>query len=129
MYQSWNGMMHELAAQPPLCHTNCQEPVVVYIFFVSFIVVSSFLVINIFVAVVLMKFESEFSAIFSKSVRVTRSDLDGFTQIWGRYIRYPTRDLVGENTLHLILSGVEEDEDLCGPLSRVYIYIYTSYGY
>merc|ERR1712226_449541 len=53
--ESWNGIMHELLSQAP----SLFDKSLTLIFFMSFTVLSSFLLLNVFVAVVLKNFEEE----------------------------------------------------------------------
>jgi len=59
--ESWNGLMHDCMIQPPECTAgeDCGMPYVAVLYFVSYVVLSAFLMLNLFVAVVLKNFEAE----------------------------------------------------------------------
>lgn len=62
--ESWNGIMHDCMVTEPRrgCSNaadTCGSPFLATVYFVSFIIFSCFLMLNVFVAVVLKNFETE----------------------------------------------------------------------
>jgi len=105
--ESWNGMMRELVREPPLCNV-CYSFVVVEPYFISFIVVTAFLLINLFVAVVVANFDAEFNNKF-ENARVKRGNLNTIKKAWSKSTLYPNCELVSFNFLCAFLSGIREE--------------------
>ena len=58
--ESWNTIMHDTMIEPPFCNPGqCGNRIVAPLFWVSFITLASFLIINVVVAVVITQFEQE----------------------------------------------------------------------
>jgi hypothetical protein len=79
-------MMRELVREPPLCNV-CYSFVVVEPYFISFIVVTAFLLINLFVAVVVANFDAEFNNKF-ENARVKRGNLNTIKKAWSKSTLY-----------------------------------------
>ena len=62
--ENWNGIMYEMAVQPPFCDvgppSTCGSPSQSYVYFVSFTFICAFLLLNMVVAIVFKNFEREF---------------------------------------------------------------------
>jgi hypothetical protein len=70
--ENWNGMMRDCMVEPPFCQPelgNCGSPWQAILFFVSFMIFSSFLLMNLVVAIVINFVEEEFEAAQSGQVR------------------------------------------------------------
>jgi len=85
--ESWNILMHDCfsgarCAEPPHKH-ECGNTAVAVGFFVSFMIIGSFVFVNLFIAVIIEKlFESEEDD--SGDLNVTSQDLDNFVEAWAR---------------------------------------------
>lgn len=78
--ENWNGIMRELEASPQI---QIVDRVILFIYFVSFTVFSSFLLLNLIVAVVLKNFEEEvMSDSKNTSCPITRDHIIKFGQLW-----------------------------------------------
>ena len=86
----WNGVMHDCSVQPPMCTdgVDCGSPVAATLFFYSFSIVSGFLLLNVFVAVVLKNFEAEVYTdpiIGGERSPFTRADIELFAENWADF--------------------------------------------
>ena len=60
--ESWNGIMNDCSIMPPYCvlaDNNCGSPKTASLYFPIFVCLSSFLLLNVFIAVVLSNFEAQ----------------------------------------------------------------------
>eukprot|EP01138_Halocafeteria_seosinensis_P014026 gb/GECG01014323.1/.p1 GENE.gb/GECG01014323.1/~~gb/GECG01014323.1/.p1 ORF type:complete len:1981 (+),score=157.66 gb/GECG01014323.1/:1-5943(+) len=103
--ENWNGIMHDLMVQPPFCieGENCGWPVVAPIFFCSFVLITTYVLVNLFVAVILENFLSTSmeEADESQPFVLTREALEEFQAAWaifdpkGRNKLTKTEQLIG----------------------------------
>ncbi len=83
--EDWTTVMHECQVQEPLCvktsdYTNtCGWPTIALIFFISFSMLSTFLFLNLFVAVFLSNFKSSSDLLPNP---LTPADCRAITEIW-----------------------------------------------
>ena len=89
----WNDSMHELALPQPGCYNNQTYEDLMkngpqgcggwasYPFFVSFVMINSMIVTNLFIAVVVESFINN----IQKSDSVKEEDMKSFFNIWGKY--------------------------------------------
>jgi Ion transport protein len=87
---NWNGIMHDCSVQPPECidGVDCGNPFAATLYFYSFSIISSFLLLNVFVAVVLKNFEVEVYTdpiIDGEKPPLTRSDIEDFAGHWADF--------------------------------------------
>jgi len=107
--ESWNGLMHELMREPELClNGTCVAPWLCTAYFLLFVVMSAFLVVNIFVAVIIRNFEAEFQKSLATDNRVVRKDLNTFAVCWSRELTYPNYATVTYKQLLSICSTLPE---------------------
>lgn len=79
--------MHDVGIQPPLCSNdpgidNCGEATLAIGYFIIFTILSAFVMINVFVAVVLKNFEDEFDRESEENQILTSEDIATFSQLW-----------------------------------------------
>jgi len=83
--ESWNGIMHDCMITEPFCpKAKCGSPGLAIFFFVSFTLVSSLVMINIFVAVILENFEEQVAR-DKKPMPITGEDYSVFVNIWTQF--------------------------------------------
>lgn len=84
--ESWNGLMRECMNTRNCIEDECGQPVQAVIFFTLFQVLSNFLMLNVFVAVVLKNFEEEVGLDPTTSTNpVSRAVIQKFGQTWSQY--------------------------------------------
>lgn len=83
--ESWNGLMHDALIPPndPSCDSYSCYNVIAIPFFVSFVLVGQFMMLNLLVAVVLEEFSRE-TTLSDDERGVTLADLDAFREVWGK---------------------------------------------
>ena len=87
--ESWNGIMRDCMIQPPFCSTEldtCGSPIAAPLLFVSFMVFSSMLIVELVLAVILNQFSNE----LEKEDRLgrafaTENDIIQFGELWNKY--------------------------------------------
>ena len=111
--ESWNGIMHDAMVLPtevtetnePRCHVergDCGFPTASVVFFVSFQVISSFVILNMMIALILEE--------YSKSVnrekhRVKPDDAEVFVEAWADYDPYASGRMHVRH-LHAFIKGL-----------------------
>eukprot|EP01065_Artemidia_motanka_P036316 TRINITY_DN4422_c0_g2_i1.p1 TRINITY_DN4422_c0_g2~~TRINITY_DN4422_c0_g2_i1.p1 ORF type:complete len:2025 (+),score=759.03 TRINITY_DN4422_c0_g2_i1:77-6151(+) len=91
--ESWQLCMKDLSVQPPDCDRDlgeCGEPTSALLFFLSFIVVGKYIVLNVFVAIILSDYEN---VEHEGEDVLTPDDIQRFTLEWDR------RDMSGSRLL------------------------------
>lgn len=85
--ENWNGIMYDCMEESNCTGQNCvSHPFVVIVYFVSFVIFSSFLMLNVFVAVVLKNFEEEVMSDPKNSTSpVNRDAIIHFGEKWADY--------------------------------------------
>lgn len=85
--ESWNGIMHDLMVQPPFCAAQkCGYPTLAPIYFMTFIVLATFLLLNVLVAVIVDNFENEVNKDEGDaSVVITRQQIEKFAECWAQW--------------------------------------------
>ena len=105
--ESWNGLMHDCMVRPPECTEgeDCGDPIVAPIFFLSYVVLSTFLMLNLFVAVVLKNFEEEEErgganemSLWAMSP-ITQNDIKRYSLLWSK--RFPNQRFIPVSDLML----------------------------
>jgi len=109
--ESWNGIMHDcMRTTNCIVGKTCGNPWVAVPFFCSFIVFSTFLMLNVFVAVVLRNFEEEVTNDPKNSTNpISRTELANFGKLWSIFTG-------GRHQLH------------CGDLRDFMIQLYPPLG-
>lgn len=81
--ENWNALMHNCAQ----CKGDtCADPLVVYVYFVAFYIVSAILILNIFIAVILKNFEEEVNKDPALTTTpITRQRIIDFGILWTRF--------------------------------------------
>eukprot|EP01060_Flectonema_neradi_P001809 TRINITY_DN11124_c0_g1_i1.p1 TRINITY_DN11124_c0_g1~~TRINITY_DN11124_c0_g1_i1.p1 ORF type:complete len:1834 (+),score=281.60 TRINITY_DN11124_c0_g1_i1:78-5579(+) len=82
--EAWPGLMHDSAVQPPECNENtgeCGDPLVSYAYFVSFIIIETYVILNLFIAVLLDKF-NDVVADEVMAQHLTDEETDKFFTTW-----------------------------------------------
>ena len=91
--ESWNTIMHDLMITPesidahsqPICSIeagNCGNPIASVVFFVSFIVLSSFLILNMMIAMILEEYSK---AMAREKHKINPDDSERFVEAWSKY--------------------------------------------
>lgn len=86
--ESWNAIMHDCSIQPPYCDpnaaggSNCGEPVAAMFYFPTLVIISMFVMVQVFVAVVLKNFEEEFDRESEENQILTADDINKFSELW-----------------------------------------------
>nr|XP_006818874.1 PREDICTED: sodium channel protein 60E-like [Saccoglossus kowalevskii] len=86
----WNDVLEPLMVQPPDCdpnykgyeNGNCGYPNFAVLYFVSFLLITFLIVINMYIAVILENFSQAHA---QEEVGITEDDFDMFYIVWGRY--------------------------------------------
>eukprot|EP00002_Diphylleia_rotans_P018406 TRINITY_DN3563_c0_g1_i4.p1 TRINITY_DN3563_c0_g1~~TRINITY_DN3563_c0_g1_i4.p1 ORF type:complete len:1670 (+),score=301.84 TRINITY_DN3563_c0_g1_i4:113-5122(+) len=81
-FDNWSEIHEGCSVQPPLCSQdlgNCGEPQVATIFFIFFGIFASFVILNIYVAVILENFQT---ASLEDSALIKEEHIERFCQIW-----------------------------------------------
>jgi hypothetical protein len=89
--ESYNGIMHDVSiteqgSAPGRCYDkdgNCGNPAIAIPYFLSFVVIGSFVMLNVFVAVILDAFAEDAAA---EQVEFGPLQIDEFTEVWQRFI-------------------------------------------
>ena len=89
----WNDILNALLIQPPDCdldyknlpYGNCGNPTLATLYLVSFIVLSSMIVINMYIAVLLENFKQ---AHHEEELGLGEEDLERFYAKWSRSVRF-----------------------------------------
>jgi len=91
--EAWNGIMYDAMVEPPNCSrvnesrdNGCGTPFA-YAYFISFIVVGNFIMLNLFLAVVLENYGSEKN---KGPELLTEDDVANFKQLWATFDRDDT---------------------------------------
>lgn len=92
----WNDILNPLLIQPPYCdmtyhnlpYGNCGSPMLATLYLVSFIVLSSMIVINMYIAVLLENFNQ---AHHEEELGLGEEDLERFYAKWSRFDPYATQ--------------------------------------
>jgi hypothetical protein len=92
----WNDILNPLLIQPPYCdityrnlpYGNCGSPLLATLYLVSFIVLSSMIVINMYIAVLLENFNQ---AHHEEELGLGEEDLERFYAKWSRFDPYATQ--------------------------------------
>lgn len=92
----WNDILNPLLIQPPDCdmtyhnlpYGNCGNPTLATLYLVSFIVLSSMIVINMYIAVLLENFNQ---AHHEEELGLGEEDLERFYAKWSRFDPYATQ--------------------------------------
>ena len=87
--ESWNGIFHDCSIQPEnsTCtyeDGNCGSPTLAKIYFLSFVVSSSMVMLNVFVAVVLRNFEEQIESSTRDRI-IPVHVLDEFQRVWSKF--------------------------------------------
>lgn len=91
--ESWNGIMSSLMVQPPFCDNtapvlDCGYPFWTPLYFVVFQVITTFLILNVFVAIVVDNFESEvLNDPATSDTPVNRDQIRIFAESWADWRR------------------------------------------
>jgi len=84
--ESWNGIMHDCfsGARCEKDQSNdCGNTFFAVIFFVSFMLIGSFVFLNLFIAVIIEKlFEAENTSTVTEGVDVSEADVESFIECW-----------------------------------------------
>ena len=100
--EGWHGIMSECRIRPPLCDQHlraCGDPVFAYIYFLSFIVLSTFILLNLIVAIILKEFST---ATEEDAGLLTSDDLTNFHYEWERFDPGRTGFIDTKNLVSLI---------------------------
>ena len=89
--ESYNGIMHDVSiteqgSAPGRCYDkdgNCGNPTIAIPYFLSYVVIGSFVMLNVFVAVILDAFAEDAAA---EQVEFGPLQIDEFTEVWQRFI-------------------------------------------
>ena len=92
----WNDVLAPLMVQPPDCdptyddlpNGNCGNPYFAIVYFVSFVLISSLIIINMYIAVIMENLHEAFKA---EAAGITHDDLDMFYQKWEQYDPHATQ--------------------------------------
>eukprot|EP01064_Diplonema_japonicum_P037991 TRINITY_DN9074_c0_g1_i1.p1 TRINITY_DN9074_c0_g1~~TRINITY_DN9074_c0_g1_i1.p1 ORF type:complete len:662 (+),score=118.72 TRINITY_DN9074_c0_g1_i1:1615-3600(+) len=85
--EAWPGLMHDTAVRPPFCTDridDCGSVVYSYLYFTSFVIVETYVILNLFIAVLLDSFED----VVANDVidqHLSGNDLDNFFEVWREY--------------------------------------------
>ena len=73
--ESYNGIMHDCGVQPPYCEdgVNCGSPVLAAAYFVSFTLVSTFVLLNLLIAIIIDNFSD---AVNLSASAISEEDVD-----------------------------------------------------
>ena len=85
--EAWPGLMHDSAVQPPECNRQtgeCGDPLVSYIYFVSFVIIETYVILNLFIAVLLDKF-NDVVADEVMAQHLTDEETDRFFTVWREF--------------------------------------------
>jgi hypothetical protein len=106
--ESYNGVMHDASIQPPFCsHTteagtdNCGSPTFAPIYFVSFLLFSDMLLMNILVAIILDEFGERGD---EEMYNVKDEDLESFKAAWEEFDPQATGFMRCDQMIKLIAS-------------------------
>lgn len=100
--EGWNAFMHDYTIEPPYCvsspnflFNDCGSPAAAYILFISWNVISMYIVLNMFTGLVVDNFAYVFQ-LFGKVKAIDREEVRRFKEAWAQVDRertgYLTRD-------------------------------------
>lgn len=86
--ESWNGLMYDCMVEYPRCDDDnnpnndygCGNPLAAYMYFYSFMILGSFIMLNLFLAVVL----ENYTVCVCEKI-ITKEHLHDFRRIWAAY--------------------------------------------
>jgi hypothetical protein len=89
--ENWNYLMHDMMLESPNCvsaanylNTDCGSRYWALFLFISFYVIGTYILVNMFIVVVI----DNFSYTYQRDIRaayVTRADLRGFKRVWAEF--------------------------------------------
>eukprot|EP00240_Pyramimonas_obovata_P000215 CAMPEP_0118927358 /NCGR_PEP_ID=MMETSP1169-20130426/4846_1 /TAXON_ID=36882 /ORGANISM="Pyramimonas obovata, Strain CCMP722" /LENGTH=1618 /DNA_ID=CAMNT_0006869105 /DNA_START=431 /DNA_END=5287 /DNA_ORIENTATION=+ len=88
--EAWNGIMYDCMVEPPFCDDDnnpnndfgCGNAGAAYFFFVSFVIVGNFIVLNLFLAVVLEQYNNS-----AADTLISEKDVLFFRELWSTFDR------------------------------------------
>ncbi|KAJ9445646.1 hypothetical protein DIPPA_53542, partial [Diplonema papillatum] len=85
--EAWPGLMHDCAVESPFCSNiidDCGDPVAAYAYFVTFVVIETYVILNLFIAILLDSFNDE---VADEVMEQTLSDeeMDNFFTVWRKH--------------------------------------------
>lgn len=115
----WNDVLAPLMTQPPECdptyddlpNGNCGNPYFAVFYFVSFVLITSLIIINMYIAVIMENLHEAFKA---EAAGITHDDLDMFYQKWEQYDPHATQ-YIPHNLLSDFVDSLEEPMRLPKP--------------
>ena len=111
--ESWNGIMHDAMVQPgevtdtdePRCHEeagDCGSTAASMIFFISFQVISSMVILNMMIALILEEYSK---SINREKHKVNDDDAEAFVDLWAEYDPYASGRMHVRH-LHAFIKGL-----------------------
>jgi hypothetical protein len=105
----WNSILQDLSIQPPFCdmdyenlpHGNCGDPVAASIYIVVFAIISSLVIIQMYVAVILESFRE---ATIQEEELFTANDVSEFYSHWARFDKKATQFIKFDQLLLFVLT-------------------------
>jgi len=85
--ESWNGIMRQL--HPKECefmHGEQCGSFITFVYFPSFVIIVSFIILNVFIAVILEHFEVSMNEETSNTLNIKEADVEQFDSAWSRFI-------------------------------------------
>ena len=85
--EAWPILMHEAAVRPPFCADRidaCGDPTLAYLYFVTFVVLETYIILNVFIAVLL----DSFNDVVTNNCMdegISEKELDRFFYVWRRF--------------------------------------------
>ncbi|KNC46856.1 egg laying defective protein 19 [Thecamonas trahens ATCC 50062] len=130
----WDVLLGECSVQPPDCSReagNCGDFTLAVLFFVSFLLVTFYVMLNLFVAIILESFDI---ATREEGATVTDDDLSNFAEKWSHYDPNTTYFIAFTELRALVLEldpplgvGAElSDADLDAEIHRLDVNIYLA---
>lgn len=104
--ESYNGIMHDCMVEEPYCieGVNCGIDWFPPIYFVSFFVLTSFILLNLLVAIILDNFNDTVAMDEGREgFTLTDRDMEMFQQIWSKYDPGATRFIPVANMVNVLL--------------------------
>eukprot|EP00899_Mesostigma_viride_P006366 jgi/Mesvir1/15730/Mv03304-RA.1 len=114
--EGWNGIMYDCMKQPPGCEQedNCGLPQA-WIYFVAFVVLGSFVTLNLFIAVVLENFSS---SKMENENQVSVSHLAEFRKVWVKRFDPEASNFIPLAKFEELLRAIPPPLGVCGkPMS------------
>jgi hypothetical protein len=104
--ENWNGFMRDCMVQEPFCNgPDCGSPGQAVAYWISFEVISKFLLLNVVIAVVIKHFEEEFeqghSAVGPAHHAVSSGEVVTFGRVWSLYAQRLGQTMVCVNVILL----------------------------